>query len=154
MRKIITRQEVPHSTAEICLNLWYFADETGLVLRLAAKAYALSGTDEEKLAILHALAATDHLTATQGQVPPAFVITGNPRELKGALLVSTVFDQHSALFSPLMDQVEKELPKLIRSVNSEYEQFTLRIPQDALNVTTGVFEREDGELIARVGVIP
>ncbi|MBK6410109.1 MAG: hypothetical protein IPF78_10465 [Flavobacteriales bacterium] len=41
--------------AEICLNLWYFPDQQGIVLRIAAKGYALKGSDQEKLAVLKSL---------------------------------------------------------------------------------------------------
>lgn len=154
MRHLSANQDVPHSTAEICLNLWYYVDQSGIVLRLAAKAYALSGSDEEKLAALHHMAGTDHLTATLGAVPQRFTLTSEHGTIPGAIPASAVFDDHGALFGPLMDQIERDLPKGIRSVNDNYEQFTVRIPQDPLCVTTGVFEEQNGELIARVQTNP
>lgn len=36
-------ESVSHSEAEICINGWYFVDESGIVMRLAAKLYALRG---------------------------------------------------------------------------------------------------------------
>lgn len=154
MRHVSTNQDVPHSTAEICLNLWYYVDQTGIVLRLAGKAYALAGSDEEKLAALHMMAGTDHLTATPGKVPERFVISSPHGELRGALPASAIFDDHGGVFGPLMDQIERDLPKGIRSVANNYEQFTVSIPQGPLCVTTGVFEQQHGELIARVTTNP
>jgi len=154
MRHLSTNQDVPHSTAEICLNLWYYVDDSGVVLRLAGKAYALSGTDEEKLATLTCLAGTDHLTATVGSVPEHFVFSSRHGELRGAIPASVIFDDHGAVFGPLMDQIERELPKGIRSVNDSYEQFTVQLPQAPLCVTTAVFEQHNGELIARVTTHP
>lgn len=154
MRQLSTNQDVPHSAAEICLNLWYYVDHTGVVLRLAGKAYALSGSDEEKLAALHHMAGTDHLTATLGRVPDCFVLKRPNGELRGVVPASDIFLLHGTVFGPLMDQIERELPKGIRSVNDNYEQFTVCIPQDPLCVTTGVFEEQNGELIARVTTNP
>ena len=150
MRTLSTTQDVPHSTAEICLNLWYYVDQTGIVLRLAGKAYALLGSDAEKLAALHQLAGTDHLTATQGAVPQTFKLTSEHGTIRGAIPASDVFQLHGTVFGPLMDQIERELPKGIRSIADNYEQFTVSLPEEPLCVTTGVFEQQDGELVARV----
>jgi len=151
MRNIPTNQDVPHSSAEICLNLWFFVDDTGFVLRLAGKAYALRGTDKEKLAALHLMSGTDHLTATQATVPPQFVVNSENGQMRGAIPALIVQQNHAPLFGPLMDQIERDLPKLMRSVNDNYEQFVLKFPKEPLCVTTVVYERADGELIARVG---
>jgi len=155
MLYIKSSQDVPHSAAEICLNLWYFVDDTGIVIRLAGKAYALTGTDEEKLAALHMMSGSDHLTATLGKVPPQFVFISKQgdlgEELRGAIPVAGIHQDHAAVFGPLMDQIERDLPKGIRSVNDNYEKFVVKLPQDPLCVTTAVYERADGELVARVG---
>lgn len=71
-----TSHSVTDADAEICLNTWIFLDSTGMVIRIAAKAYALKGTDEEKLAILKSLAGTDHLSATQGRIPTKYIAYG------------------------------------------------------------------------------
>jgi hypothetical protein len=150
MRIVKTDQDVPHSTAELCFNLWYFFDDSGIVLRIAGKAYALRGSDEEKLAALHLMAGTDHLTATQGKVPERFVIHTEHGELKSAAPVHFFHDNDANAYGALIDQIERDLPKGIRSVGSNYEHFTMKIPQQPLIVTTAVYEREDGELVARV----
>jgi hypothetical protein len=151
MRYIPAIQDVPHSSAEICLNLWYFVDDSGIVLRLAGKAYALTGEEDAKLATLHLMSGTDHLTATQGKVPQRFVLKSSQGDLTGAVPVAVLHQNHAAVFGPLMDQIERELPKVIRSVNDTYERFVVKLPQDPLCVTTAVYERADGELMARVG---
>jgi hypothetical protein len=151
MRYIPTIRDVPHSSAEICLNLWFFVDDSGIVLRLAGKAYALVGTEEEKLAALHLLSGTDHLTATPGTVPKHFVLQSEAGEIPGAVPVATLHENHSAIFSPLMDQLERELPKVIHSVNDNYQRFTQKLPQEPLCVTTAVYESADGQLFARIG---
>jgi len=147
---IRTSQDVSHSQAEICLNLWYFVDETGVVLRLAGKAYALVGTEAQKLAALHALSGSDHLTAETGKVPPNFTLHDGTKELNGAIPVSSIHLDHAALFGPLMDQIESKLGKPLRSTNTGYETFDLKLPPNPLCVTTAVYERPNGELIARI----
>jgi hypothetical protein len=150
MRVLKTDEDVPHSTAEVCLNLWYLTDFTGFAVRIAGKAYALRGTDEEKLVALHLMAGTDHLTATFAKIPDRFVIHSEHGELKGAAHVDQLCDNEAGAYKELIDKLEQDLPKCIRSVNGNYEYFTLKIPQKPLIVTTAVFERDDGELIARV----
>jgi hypothetical protein len=151
MELIPTDQDVLHSDAEICLNLWYYVDESGIVLRLAGKAYALAGSEEQKLAALHLLSGSDHLTATPGKVPPQFALDSEEGKMQGVVHADAIFPNHGAVFGPLMDQIERELPKGIRSVFGNYEQFELKIPRDPLCVTTAVWERSDGELVARLG---
>jgi hypothetical protein len=151
MKSIRTNNDVAHSTAEICLNLCYFVDETGIVLRLAGKAYALTGTQKEKLAALQMMSGSDHLTATQGTVPPQLVIKSEKEDYRGAIPVAVIPQNVTAVFGPLMDQIERELPKLLRSVNDNYEPFCMKLPEEPLCVTTAVYERADGELVGRVG---
>ncbi len=151
MNFIQTSRDIPHSSAEICLNLWYFVDDSGVVLRLAGKAYALTGTDDQKLAALHLLSGADHLTATHGSVPSNFRFASEHGELKGAIPVSGIHQSHGDVFGALINQIERELPKCIRSVADNLEQFVMKIPANPLCVTTAVYERVDGELVARVG---
>ena len=147
-----TNRDVPHSSHEICLNLWYFADESGVVLRIAGKAYALVGTEAEKLRVLASLVPVDHLTAKIAKVPQSFSVLIDGREMHAATHASAIFQDHTGLFGSLMNELESALPKGICSRNGEYEAFALRLPQEPLCVTTCVLEREDGELVSRVKV--
>jgi hypothetical protein len=151
MRHIPTDQDVLHSEAEVCLNLWYFVDDTGVVLRIAGKAYALTGTDEQKLAALHLMSGADYLTATLAKVPSECIVKTGDREIHGAIFADGIHMYNAAVFGPLMNQIERDLPKGIRSVADNYEEFVVNLPQDPLCVTTAVYERADGELVARVG---
>jgi hypothetical protein len=54
-----TSRSVSDTDAEICLNTWFLVDDTGMVIRIAAKAYSLTGSDEQKLTVLKSLAGTD-----------------------------------------------------------------------------------------------
>lgn len=51
----------PLSNPEVCLNLWAYVDEGGYIARVAARAYVLDGDDDDKLSVLHRLAASDFI---------------------------------------------------------------------------------------------
>jgi len=152
MNHLSTVRDVPHSNAEICLNLWFFVSTTGIITRLAGKAYALTGTGDQQYAILNYLARTDHLTATVGKVPDMFTLDIGDEKMHGAILMPTISDDHEGVYGPLMEQIERELPKGFRFINGTYESFEIKLPQDLLCCTTAVYEQADGELVASVGV--
>lgn len=149
-RNVKTQRSVPHTEAEVCLNCWYFVDSTGIVLRLAAKAYALAGTDEEKLSALKALSGADHLTAVMGKVPQRYVFTADGNQLRGAVSASLVEMDPIPVFDDLFLKVSENLPELIRSVDDSYEKFQMELTEPFLWVLTPVFESPDGTLIARI----
>jgi len=66
----------PLRNPEVCVNLWAYADESGYIARVAARAYVLDGNDDAKLRVLHLLAATDFLHADWMGVSTQFVIDG------------------------------------------------------------------------------
>ncbi len=149
-RNVKTQQSVPHTEAEVCLNCWYFVDATGVVLRLAAKAYALAGTDQEKIVALKAMAATDHLTALQGKVPQRYVLTADDTQFHGAIPASAIEMDPIPVFDDLFQEISENLPELIRSVDDSYEKFQMELNEPFLWVLTSVFESPDGTLIARI----
>ena len=142
---------VAGNDAEVVVNLWYFTDQTGVILRIAARAYTLRGSDEEKLRLLRDLSASDFLMAKCIPVPSRFVLE-NPghKPLQGAFPVQVIQNEYSTLFASLIDELEQELPEPIRSINGEMEKFRLRIPESYLHVLTCVFEGEDGSLVAQL----
>lgn len=141
---------ISHTDAEICLSCWYFTDDTGVVLRLAAKAYALTGSDEEKLSILKALSATDHLTATHATVPKRFRITVEHGTFEGAAPVSVLQQNAISYFDDLIEKVMRELPDNIHATNDEPAKFRMEFIEPFLWISTCVYEAQDGSLIARV----
>jgi hypothetical protein len=145
-----TSFSVTDTDAEICLNTWFFVDSTGMVIRIAAKAYALKGTDEEKLAILKSLAGTDHLTATQGRIPTQYVTNVDGQEMAGSIPVTALQLDPIPVFDDLFAEIAKALPQLYRAVDNEYEPFKLQLTEPFLWVMTSIFESNDGQLIARV----
>jgi hypothetical protein len=145
-----SERQVAHTDAELCINAWYFVDESGVVMRLAVKAYALKGTDEEKLVELRQLAATDHLTATMGNVPKNFKVILSDGELAGAVTHEHMQQGAAQVFDDLFSKVEAELPTFIVSVNTEYVAKRLKLEEPILWVCTPVLEQEDGTLLAQV----
>jgi hypothetical protein len=145
-----SERQVAHTDAELCVNAWYFVDESGLVMRIAVKAYALMGTDEEKLAELRHLAATDHLTATMGNVPQNFKVILSDGELAGVVTHEHMQQGAAQVFDDLFSIVEAGLPAFVVSVNNEYVAKCLKLEEPILWVCTPVLEREDGILLAQV----
>jgi len=145
-----TKDSISHVDAEICVNCWYFVDPTGIVLRLAAKAYALCGSDKDKLATLRVLSGTDYLTAIQGKVPRRYVLDVDGQQLCGALPSSVLEMDPIPVFENLFEQIARTLPELFRPKGFDYETFKMSLREPFLWVSTAVFESEDGSLIARV----
>ena len=145
-----TTKSISHTDAEICVNCWYFVDSTGVVLRLAAKAYALCGTDDDKLAALRALSGTDYLTAIQGKVSERYILDADGEQLCGAVPASDLETEPIPVFEPLFQEIVLTLPELIRSKDYNYEIFKMSLQEPFLWVSTPVLEGEDGTLVARV----
>lgn len=143
-------ESVSHSEAELCINAWYFVDESGIVMRLAAKLYALRGTDQEKLQVLRNLAATEHITAKMGKVPSNFKVVMSDGALEGAVTQAHVQSDPVPIFNQLFSEIEEELPDLIVSVNNEYQVNRMQLKEPLLWVCTPVLESEDGRLLAQV----
>jgi len=145
-----TSLSVTDADAEICLNTWVFVDSTAMVIRIAAKAYALKGTDEEKLTILKSLAGTDHLTATQGRIPTKYSTKLDGQDMAGTIPFAAIQSNPIPVFEDLFTEIEKSLPQLYRAVNDQYEPFKLQLTESFIWVMTSVFESNDGQLIARI----
>lgn len=65
------KDEEPMS--EVCFCLWYYISANQKLIGLAARAYCLSGDDDEKGMLLAALAKSDHLTQGRHSVPDRLV---------------------------------------------------------------------------------
>jgi hypothetical protein len=145
--------ERPLRNPEVVLNLWAYAGADGYVLRLAGKAYVMDGNDEDNLALLRQLSAADFLSAPWQKVPANFSMTNPDGEvMKGIAHASMLADTNSQgfLFGPLMEQLAKELPEQLRSIDGDYMPFRFELPQDPLAVMTVVIEHEDGRLVPMV----
>lgn len=145
-----TTMSVSDTDAEICINTWFFVDDTGMVIRIAAKAYSLTGRDDEKLTILKSLAGTDHLSATQGRVPSRYITEVDGTEMPGSIPAAAIQADPLPVFEDLFTEIEESLPQLYRAANNEYQPFSMKFVEPFLWVLTSVYESPDGQLIARV----
>ena len=147
-----THRSVSHLDSEICVNCWYYVDSTGVVLRLAARAYALTGTDDEKLAVLRVLSGADHLTAIAGRIPDRYVLECDGTRFVGALPSSVLEMDPIPVFEDLFAEVARALPTVIASFEGEYIEFENPLKEPFLWVATAVFEENDGSLVARLSI--
>lgn len=150
LQQNLTSLSVPDTAAEICLNTWFFVDDTGMVIRLAAKAYALTGSDDEKLSILKSLAGTDHLSATHGRVPSRYVTEVEGQKMPGSVPAAAIQADPLPVFDDLFTEIEKSLPQLCQAANHEYQTFRMKLVEPFIWVLTSVYESPDGQLIARI----
>lgn len=145
-----TTRSISHLDSEICVNCWYFVDSTGVVLRLAARAYALTGTEEEKLATLRVLSGSDHITAIAGRVPERYVLTCDGSRFVGAIPASALEVDPIPVFEDLFADIARSLPTVVASFEDEYVEFENPLREPFLWVATAVFEENDGSLVARL----
>jgi hypothetical protein len=143
----------PNESPEIVLNLWYFIDDnTKVAYRLAGRAYAMFGTDQEKLSALKKLSASDFMISETFKIPESFKVVYGNETLLGAIHARNMYEYGVGVFQHVIDALEKSIPRQVRSLGGELQGFQLQIPQDPLIVMTCVIEREDGRLEARVGI--
>jgi hypothetical protein len=130
---------------ELALNLWAYLDQgIGLVYALSGKAYGLTGTEEEKLALLHQLAPTDHLTVKRQRVPQNFRVTDGEQTKEGYVAPSTLHGTVAQAFEGVLKSLEAELPPI---PNFQTDQHTpQRIPQAFLFVLTFLLEDAIGNV--------
>lgn len=136
---------------EMVINLWYVVEKhQGLVYALAGKVYALYGSDEEKLALLRRLAATDYWTAKFVPVPERFHVVAPNAQMAGATTVSVVNAHMESVFSEVLASFGDMLIGPIRIVNGEVKLRRLRLPQEPLCVLTALVDDGTADLRAQV----
>jgi hypothetical protein len=127
--------------SEIILNLWYVHDDMGLIYSLRVRAYVGTGTDDEKLALLHRFANLDYLIARPFPIPDRFHleieengtrtrIAAAPQEYLNGL------DSPIALFEDAIKEIEADFPA----------QTGLNIPKDPLMCSTALLADDAGRL--------
>lgn len=139
----------PLINAEVVANIWVYADEAGLIARVAGKAYVLDGTVKDKLELLRLLAVADFLSAEWLPTPENFeLVYQDGTRLRYAQL-SALSDEYakSLLVGPMLEKLAASIPEQLREVNGEYKSFKLQMPDSPLAVITVVIERPDGQLV-------
>ena len=131
--------------SELAVNLWGYIDQsTGMVYAVAGKAYALTGTDDEKLAVLRQLATADHLTVTRERLPKSFSVSDGNEKREGMMSPGIVRDNVLYAFEPLLKLLEHDLPPIPNFITNKH---TLqRIPEEPLYVLTFLMEDDAGKV--------
>ena len=142
----------PLSLPEVVANLWVYADEAGIICRVAGKAYVLDGTDRENLDLLRRLAATDFLCAEWMPIPENFGLIGPDGERLRYAQLSLLSDEYakSLLVGPLLEKLATSVPEQLQEFNGEYRKFKLQMPEAPLTVLTVVVEYPDGRLVPMI----
>jgi hypothetical protein len=136
---------------EVCLNLWWFYDVTGqLVYRLAGRAYALAGSDDEKLSILKSLAASDFQIARNFPVPQRFTVLTDGGKLTGVTNDTVIRQRHGEVFEEVFAALDKDLPAQVQTIAGQPTAYRLTISKKPLCCTTCVYEYADGRLIPQM----
>jgi hypothetical protein len=130
---------------EVIVNLWYTMDaEHGYVYSLSGRAYAVSGTEEEKLNVLRALAPTDYLMAKQLPVPKNYRLVSEHGEIKGIAYPQDVQAHRTTIFESIYKELEAEIPRRVQWINGKEVIERLTIPQEPLCVWTPLIEDDTG----------
>ena len=112
---------------ELALNLWAYLDQgMGLVYAVAGKAYALTGSEEEKLAVLHKLAATDFISVKRQSVLKNFRLLDGEHTQEGIVAASTRRENAAQVFEGVIQSIEAELPpipKIAKPTNTRRNGF-------------------------------
>ena len=130
---------------EVAVNLWYVVDEEGVIYSLRAKAYALDGSDEDKLGFLRERALWDYLVAKPFEIPARFhleILEGRSKQKMPVAHVSmlTTLDSPIALFEDALKDIEMAMPA----------QSNISIPESPLTCTTALMQDQDGVIRPRI----
>ena len=127
--------------SELCINLWFcFDKQTDFVDALAGRGYFLSGTDEQKTAMLKALAVSDYLNVAWQPVPDRYhsvlvdTSKNESESIPGVVHVSDVEMLGMNLFEDVFTHIE--------SVKQTYGPIknagAIKVPGEPLYVITPV----------------
>lgn len=132
---------------EVCLNLWWFLDDkSGIVQRVAGRAYALRGTDEYRLQLLQALAATDFHLARTLPLPKQFSVRSEHGVVQGATTSRGIGEGGLTHFEHLLQAIEKDVPQQASFRSGRLIPYRLSIPNEPLLVVTCLLEHSDGRI--------
>jgi hypothetical protein len=142
---------MPRDSVEACLNVWCIVDEgTGLVYRIAARAYALGCADHEKADVLKRLALTDVHLARELPVLSKYRTTvvneaGREQSANGLFPrnVHTVFPD---ILDMVCKELERDFPARPVADVLNPRVYKLKFIADPYHVLTFLMENAHGEL--------
>jgi hypothetical protein len=138
---------------ETCVNIWLIADDdTQLIYRASARAYAISGTDDDKGRILKSLSRSDYHLARHFSLTNfksnIIDLQGGERQVDG-IFINSLDTNLPRIIEIICKGLESEFisqPVLTESGCKMYKQ---NIPREPLYVLTFLFENGAGELKVR-----
>ena len=136
---------------EICLNVWCVVDEeSNLIYRISARAYAIEGDDKTKSQILKFLAYSDYHLAKELPLLNKYqtkIISATGEEL---LLPGVLAQNFNVLFPNVLDDVCKELennfPDKPIADTSNPRTYKMSFPENPYYVLTFLLEDKNGQL--------
>jgi len=138
---------------EIILNLWAIHDpEDNVIYGLAGRAYYVSGTDEQKIALLKQLAVSDFVLALRMPVPERYCIESGGESLSGLCSLNELYNPATSLFRDLYCELEREF--MFHSASGgdgAGSPGAITIPDNPLYVITALVEDDNGVIRAVPG---
>lgn len=132
----------------LAVNLWAIYDSgTGVIYGLSGRAYCVSGTEAENLALLRRLSATDYITAKRYEVPARFQVNyADGTVQRKVTTLNAVSDPNAKLFEEMFRNIETELPPISDFSATDAQSTPQKLPNDPLCVVTVLYEDESGNI--------
>lgn len=137
---------------EIIVNCWLYTDSR-LIYALAVRTYMMTGTDEEKFAVLNALAPTDFHFAYHFPLPDNYTSEFEGKQRKGLTFaggVGSIYEDLSVFDLAFREINEKLTPNRARGVNADSKWKPSLDPNNLLHVKTFIEVLPNGELAAKI----
>lgn len=139
---------------EVCINLWLIVDEDSqLIYRAAARAYALIGTDEDKAQALKRLASSDFHMAKHfslSQYKTTIVDSrGEKRQLDG-LFRRDLDINFPNILETICSELEEVFEAQLIITEQGFKKYKMKIPKEPYYVLTFLFENDNGELTPKL----
>jgi hypothetical protein len=140
---------------ELVANFWPVIDSTsGLIQRVLARAYLVTGGDEVFSSTLLSLAPQDYLLATAFRIPTRFSLQTEFGTLEGCVSVEQYQRYEFSIIEPVLQQLETQFAKL-QGINVQTSKpigvgQIPRFSEDPYIITTFLLEAPDGSLTPQI----
>lgn len=138
---------------ELAANVWPIADnDTKIVTRFLARAYAFEASDDAIARTLEVLSATDYLLARMFRIPEHLTLVSQFGSLRGAVELSVFHEMLHQLVEPALMELEADYLRIqgFRYTDPEAEPVPViripRFPKEPYLVVTTVLDMDDGTL--------
>ena len=131
--------------SELVVNLWAYIDKAaGMVYAISGKTYAMSGTDDNKLALLKQLATFDYITVKKQALPKNFVVDVGDKKLEGFTTPAVVGQNVCQVFEVVLRALEAQLPPIENFFT--FQKTPRTISKEPLYVLTFLMEDDGGNV--------